>query len=390
MKIQREDLQVVLRRVSPMVKGRTTMPILSCVKLWSLNGGFHATAMDGNVFVEASCGCQGEMEPICVAPNPLLALSGYGPDTLDLSIEKGRLNVKCSSMASLSVQDATQFPPWPTEGIKPLGVNTGDLANAIDSVSWAADASPRSYAQLNKRTVWIDMNTKEHTLLAMAMDGKRLGFVRKSAVVPNARLIFLAEHASLLVEALREAGSSVSTNESWLVAGGANFCCAVTQVDPFEAPLEQLKTMHKEAGYVGSIPRESTLTELSTMQSLATYEEKVYAKGELSDSGFKLDFVGKTNEFHSVVAVDAVSKQPETQRGKDEVDRKPDDRAGAKAKNQKLKAPNPTCFSFDAALLHAVLKHTPGENIPCKIGDRNAFFEADGVLTALALIHDPQ
>lgn len=389
MKIKREDLQGVLRRVAPMVKGRTTMPILSCVKVWSLNGGLHATAMDGNVFVEASCNCQGELEPMCVAPNPLLALSGYGPDTLDLSIEKGRLNVKCASMASLSVQDATQFPPWPTEGIKPLGVNTADLANAIDSVSWAADASPRSYAQLNKRTVWIDMTTKEHTLIAMAMDGRRLGFVSNSAIVPNARLIFLAEHASLLIEALRESGSSLSTNESWLVAGGSNFCCAINQVDPFEAPLEQLKTMHKEAAYVGSIPRQATLTELSTMQSLATYEEKVYAKGELSDNGLKLDFVGKTNEFHSVVTTDAASKQHESQCGKDEVGPEPNVHAGAKAKNQKLKAPNPTCFSFDAALLHDVLKHTPGENIPCKIGDRNAFFEGDGVLTALALVRDP-
>lgn len=379
MKVNRQDLLSVIRRVAPFAKTRTTQPILSMVKIEALNGRLHATASDGQAFVESICECDGNEMPYCVSPGPLLALSAYGPDTLDLSVDKNRLKVKCGAMASLSTLDAKEFPAWP-EDTKALGVNPCDLAEAISSVAWAANPSARSYAETMKRVVWIDMNTKEHFMVAMAYDGRRFAMVNKSAVVPNARLIFYTENADILVEALRVDKSSISTNASWIVAGGECLRVAINQVEPFEMPIKNINKLHNEAQYAGTIPRESTLTELTTMQAMATYEEMVYAKGELSDGGFKLDFVGKTNEFHSVVS--GSPREPNAKSGPTDSNA----RAGAKAKSQNLTAPNPAWFSFDAALLHDVLKHTPGENIACRINDRNAFFEGEGVLTALALV----
>ena len=390
MRIKREDLQYVLRRVAPMVKGRTTNPILGCVKIWALNGGFHAMASDGNVFAEASCNCNGELETVCIAPKPLVALSDYGPDGFYASVKERLLQVECGSNSSLSTINAEEFPPWPTD-TKSLGVNPTDLPDAIEAVAWAADPNPRSYAETVKRVVWVDMNTKEHALVAMALDGRRLGFVNKSAVVPNARLIFYAEHAGILVEALREDNSSISISESWVMAGGVDFKCAIQQLGPFEMPVPRFKEMHKASELAGTIPREATLTELATMQSLATYEEKVYAKGELSDAGFKLDFVGKTNEFHSVVSASSTPHETHSKssEGRDTAMRNPNASAGAEQRSER-QAQSPSTFSFDAALLHDVLKHTPGQNIPCRIGGGNAFFEGEGALTALALVHNPQ
>ncbi len=253
MKVQREHLRSVMKRVAPMVKNRTTLPVLSCVLISGKEGRFSATATDLDSFVEASCDCEGSLEAMCVAPGPLLALSEFGPDTMDLSVSETRLKVVCGATSRLSTLSWGEFPMWPNDGLKDLGVNPHDLADAIESVAWAAD--PKSLVSIKHQSVWVHLVTKHKKLVACAVDGRKLAYFSKAAVVPDCDLMFLAIHASLICEALRGTNAALKVSPNWVNATNDHFRSAVKQVDGKFLPVEAiLKQETKDIGVIQKGP----------------------------------------------------------------------------------------------------------------------------------------
>lgn len=382
MKVNRQDFLRVIQKVAPLIKSRNTIPILSTVRLEGLNGRFHAMASDCDSFMEAICLCEGNLMPCCVSAGPLLALSGYGPDVIGLNLDQNRLEVASGSVARLSVLDSVEYPKPPSENLKELGINTLDLVAVIRAVAWAADHNPRSMAGISQRAVFVQMDTKKHEMMAVALDGKRLGLIRKTLVVPNCKLMFMAEHAETLCDVLSGEGSAIKSSDDWIVATNNTGLCAIKRTIEFKPPIERMKEIMDSATVGGDISKEGTLSALVAMQSVANGDPFVYADGRFLSNGFAIDYRGTTNEFHSVIP--AVPKANPNPRPSD-TDQSPNVAGAEQEVGPSAKIPD---FRFDAALLHNVLKHTPADTIKCTIASGNAFFHAGDVITALALIRN--
>lgn len=376
MKIQRADFLAALQRVAPLCKGRTSQPILSHVLMEAMNGGLRITASDGASFVSAVCVCDGNLNACCVAPGPLLAIAGFGPDTMELTL-KDRLEVKCGSISRLSVLPRDEFPAFPSDNLTEHGIIAGDLVDAIKAVSWASD--PKSTKGISGQSVWVNFDTKKSLITALSMDGHRLGLFRRTAVVPNLTMLFPGEYANLICEALAGEDVSVKTNPSWIVVQGESLRCAINQWQEYKPPIDHINECFSKAKDMADLPLEETMKCLSTLRSVAGGEEFVYAKATLQKDGVAFEYSGKTSDFHSVVALSA------------------DSTAGTQSKSHQDKSkdtaqPNVAgvCLvdaqiQFNAALLHNVLRHTPGKSAKAKLYKTGVIFESGEVTTALAL-----
>lgn len=389
MKIQREELLKVLKRVAPTVKARTTIPELSTVKVWAINGRFHAMATNLDSFCEAVCVCKGDLDYACVAPGPLISMASYGPEQLELTKDGSKLLVKGVSTAKLSTYSADCFPPWPDKGVE-TGVNIDDLKEAIQSVMWAGDPNPAT--TIGGQSVWVSMDTKSGVLQAVAMHNRMMAWFRRKAVVANAQMRFLCEQGPLLCEVMSGEQPKLRISDSFVEIRTIDGSCAVKQTEAFKVPLDIMESAISQATPVGSIPKTQLLTELATIRSVAT--DFAYCKSTFSKDEMSLDYVGKVNEFHSMVPVDSLAKQPKSQCSGGDTSDKSGGSVDSNMPHSLTHLPrsdaaeSPLSICFDAALLHTVIKNTPGENLACKLGERMVVFESGDVTTALALV-DP-
>src|SRR5579863_3335059 len=350
MKINREEFAGVIQRVAGQIKTRSTIPILSCVRIQAINGGFKAQASDLDTFIEASCCCDGELEACCVAPGPLLALSSYGPDTMELSMNETRLKVVSGAMATLSVASAEEFPPWP-DGGKDLVVNASDLADGINAVKWAAD--PRSEQGIMRKSIGVDLVTKANKIAVFACDGKELGCYSKPAIVPNAKFVALSESVGPLCEAMKGTNPTIKLDDNWIVVSSEGFRCAIGLVEGEFPNLKPITDMESE--YMCELPIEATIEALTAMKSFSNVDEHVFAQCSANGKGLEFEFVGKTSGFRAVVDC-VLSNKP--------------------------KAP----VRYDAVRLHDVLKNMPGEMVKFSLNDTQMRFESGDLLAILAQV----
>lgn len=365
MKIQREELLKVLKRVAPILKVRTTMAELSTLKINAINGRFHAVSTDLDSYCEAVCFCEGDLETCCVAPGPLIAVCSYGPDKVELIKDGTRLNIKGGNTARLSALSPENYPTWPKDTTEVI-VNAVDLREAIQSVMWAGDTT-NQFAGIERQSVWVMMDTQKHTLQAVCMEGKRFAWFQRKAVVPNAQMRFMCNQAPVLCDTLTGSDPRVRVSDSFVEVRTLEGCCAVKQTEKFKLPIEMMAELIAQAIPAWSIPKDAFLTELATIRSVAA-DPFPYTKATFTKEGLSLDYVGKVNEFRSVVAVV---------------------RSASAQSRDKGNTDPPLSICFDASLLHSVIKNTPGENLACKVGERMVVFESGDVTTALALV-DPK
>src|SRR5690348_17112596 len=174
MKANRESLLTVLQKVSATTK-RAFNPILSTVRIEAKDGYLTAMGCDFDTYVRSLCECEGELGPCCVAPGPLMALCGFGGESVELTHDGTRLKVDCGPKGAISTMDAQEFPQWPTD-LADIGADAGDLADCIEAVAWAADAKEQRPLC---RAVWIIMDSKAKTMTGFATNRKACAYTRK-------------------------------------------------------------------------------------------------------------------------------------------------------------------------------------------------------------------
>ncbi|MEI6730927.1 MAG: hypothetical protein WCL30_06670, partial [Pseudomonadota bacterium] len=112
MKIQTAQLKSALDNIRPIVGRKTSLPILSCVKLHAENNRLNITASNIDEFIIESVDCEGDIAPTCVSFNHLaMAISGK---EAELESASSTLLVKCGrNETEIATLDAEEFPPNP-------------------------------------------------------------------------------------------------------------------------------------------------------------------------------------------------------------------------------------------------------------------------------------
>jgi DNA polymerase III sliding clamp (beta) subunit (PCNA family) len=139
MKIQTTELKSALDRLSKITGKRSTLPVLSCVRVSAENNTLELVASNLDEYQRESIPCVGELPPCCVST--LKLQWSLGGESVEIEMQAGKMLVTFdNNETNLAVLEAEEFPKWPDDKTENIGVCCTELAESIDKVSWAACA----------------------------------------------------------------------------------------------------------------------------------------------------------------------------------------------------------------------------------------------------------
>lgn len=293
MKAKAKELSAALSRILPVLKTRTTWPILSCAKLEAKEDTLTAYATDMDAFSASSCPCQGDLEPVCVDATLLNYMVHHAVDDVELKLTDRRLVVEGSGTAHLVMHDPAEFPAWPQEKATPLGLNTADLAACIKGVAWATEPNPKITVDIWREVVWV--KTTEKTLECAGTDGKEFAYVKQAGIAAPSEFIFPAKQASLLVDALLVGGGDIKLSENWVSTESASLRVAVKLAQGKYIPVDYL--LKQEARPIGVFQICRLVDTLQTIKALGHGEAWMPCVLDLEAEQVRVSYQGNNNRF---------------------------------------------------------------------------------------------
>jgi hypothetical protein len=221
-KINRKLLLEALSRAGAACATRTTLPVLSCVKMFATENFLTIEANNLNSRIVRHVDCDGGLETVVVKHSVLtVLLSNFEGDAIELSNVNGKLQLKdgnrIRSVASLPVDD---FPVAPTNEGELLAVNLNDLADGLEAVSWCAEKN-------NSAKVWRTCVTVELTdqkLSCFAGAGSYAALFERASICSPKTFLIPADMVRLLSESLRESDEVRLSERSLNVSGKMGSC----------------------------------------------------------------------------------------------------------------------------------------------------------------------
>lgn len=173
--IDREKLDAALRVVSPAVAGRTTKPILACVKMAATDSSVRIDATDLELTISHEVTADTPRPGQCVLDHARLSaiVKAADGDTVTISVEGETAHVATASgRYKLHSMPGDEFPTPPaTDFSHAIELGGNDLKNLLGNVSYAADKR-ESGARWSVTGVLLEWFGNE--LKAVATDTKRL------------------------------------------------------------------------------------------------------------------------------------------------------------------------------------------------------------------------
>jgi DNA polymerase-3 subunit beta len=212
MNVKTEPLKTALESLQRIVKGKSTLPVLNCVKMEVKAGTLELTAsnLDEYQLERIELEGVGHFDPCCVSlVNLLWAIGGES-----VSIERvgDRLVVAFdSNETDLAVLEAEEFPVWPKDKLSAIGVSCVDLASSIRRVAWAS--AKNNSGRWILESVHVSGSSKQ--LKCEATDGKYLAIINLALIGAPFECVIPELSHSHLAAALERTGSAFSVCENY-------------------------------------------------------------------------------------------------------------------------------------------------------------------------------
>lgn len=292
-KIKTLSFQSALAKVSPIMGGRTTLPILSCVLIEAKDGALTLTSNNLDACVQAKAECEGSLAPLCVHLRAIQAAANTPADELEFSMNGPRLRVKGSGECNLSVLDAAEFPAMPKDKWVEIGVNGKDLAELIRGVAWCAVEEP-SRAMVD--AVWI--KTEPKSISTASTDSRQAAYANRASVCAKAEIMFQFKYADMVCDALTE-GASVAIGEKYLRVVSESITIYAKLLEGKFFDMSQL--LNADFNTVGKLETKPLLDALETCHALANGDPSCSVRLDFAPTGLSVGFVGKTNEYKTAL-----------------------------------------------------------------------------------------
>lgn len=287
--ITSSELVSAIERVAKLTTGRTALPCLNTVRISATGGKITFEATDLNAWGKSSCGCSGELAPVCVSPGSLLMLAKNCADPIELSIENHRLKVFGYGVAHLATLDASTFPEFPAAAGRQRAVSAVDLSNCLRAVSWAA--LPDSSNDFILTNVLVEMSAKE--LTCVAVDRVMAAKISKATICSDERFAFPSSQVPLLREGLACDGCSLSLTDNHIICASESFTVAVKLA---EGKFPDYKmSFNADKQEVALVPNESLCGIISTAIQLCTNPLQADIVLEFSPIGIVVELKGDNN-----------------------------------------------------------------------------------------------
>lgn len=299
MKTKAKEFSVALSRVLPVLKTRTTLPILTHVKLFADQGLLSVIATDLDAHALATCEAEGRLEQVCVDGASLKYLVAQAGEDITLEFKAGKLIVKGNGTASLSTLPAAEFPEWPEEGTG-IGIPVADLADCIKAVAWSTDQNQKITIDLWKECVWVRTTSK--SLEACGCNGREFAYVNRPLICVPAQFMFPAKQADLFVDALNTGAETILLSDKYIMSEGPSFQVAVRLAEGKYMPVEFLLTQQNEPlGLLGSVELAPVLEGLHTIRKLDWGADYLPAKIEFEPEQINILFKSERANFEKSI-----------------------------------------------------------------------------------------
>jgi hypothetical protein len=176
--IKTKDLLPAVHSLLTIAGGRTTIPILSHLRIEAKNGKLIIAASDIEQYCEWQIDCEGTLEPCCLYARHFAPLvEAAGPE---VKLERGTnvIAVTGNGEANLPFMEAEEFVRRPEDKLTPVAVECVELADSIDTVAWVTALSDRG--RLICEFAYIVIAPKK--LSVRATNGRILSNVEKDLI----------------------------------------------------------------------------------------------------------------------------------------------------------------------------------------------------------------
>lgn len=296
MKIQTKKLNEALARLLPIAAGKTTLPILSAVRIEADGKNLKLAVTNLDEFAEETVECDGKIPATCV--NLQQFAKSLGGDEVEISLgEDGHLSVSFSGGGvELSTQESDDFPmPPKLERPQRHGIACHCAAEAVSSVVWAAGDDLLRYT-IN--SVRIESGSK--VLSVVATDSRWLATRESATIGSEAAMSIPKAFCQRFAAALERDGALLSSSKNWVKVEHNNGYYFCKQIDGSYPNWRQV--VPKERHLLGPVG-------ITTMKEVAlfcnAYNEKALDRSVrlfFSKDGLRLEFVGANNaKAHRVV-----------------------------------------------------------------------------------------
>lgn len=298
MKVPTKPFLKVLSRVAVSDSKRGTLPILCCCKLESDGKVLTVSATDLESWAVASCECDGEMESVCVNTSTLMAIVSWLVDDVELSVKAGKLRISGNSRAGIPYLSADEFPPLPSKDLKPQGISCADLADGIEAVKWAVDASPNLGRPMVNN---IRVLSTGKSLICTATNGRKLAQLERLIISASAQFMFVPDEAVAICKALREPGAIISLSDNYMMVK-SKFWTFIVRLSEFSYPSTDtvLKRKREPVGKFELAP----LAEALERVNFLTTNKSLSGKTQITPckDGLRLEFSDGQSELDMVIA----------------------------------------------------------------------------------------
>lgn len=300
MNIKTKDLRPALEVCQRFNKGRTTLPVLSCVRIEAKDNVLSISATDIVRYVILRVPCEGDLPACCVPSAMLRAVMAQCGDeaTLTLNDDLTRLAVKGDIRATLPVLPQAEFPAEPKKGTA-IGCNTADVASVIQRGSWAT-APEDNVAQTATQICRIYISAR--AIGCESSNGYQVARCELGGIGAEAEFCVLPRDAEELATILESTGASINLSESFVCAESEKACVWINRpavkfpdLSPvFGSPSTPIARIEKE--HIENICGVLVLTSSLTNPKESPNVRLVVAKGADSEGTIRIESISPTTE----------------------------------------------------------------------------------------------
>jgi len=291
MNIKSADLKSALSRVSSLATGRTTMPVLNCLRLEAKANTLEIAATNLNVYATIKCPCDGDLPAICVPAVPMVGLTDGAAESISLEMDGERLVFKSNGTASLGTIAAATFPETPAEKSENLGLSLCGVADGLDACKWAMDDDTSSEPW--KQGVWV--RGKANQLNFFASNRTMLAHLKQDLISAECDFQVPAHGMAYAIPALRSDDAILALGDKYLSIiwpmGSVFILRHDCKAPDFNVILNQQRDL------VGDVDLNQLRKPFETMKMLANGDLFPMALVSPGMTGIQLDFAGKSNHF---------------------------------------------------------------------------------------------
>lgn len=209
MKLTTELLNVALRPVSDILRGKSTTGAPQYLKMEANKNRLHLSANDGQQSAETEVECEGDLKPMCI---PFASLQNILPlfgENVSMDASEKTLRIRSKGSYTLNTVDTKEFLEIKNDKMNKLGVNCVDLADCIDRVKFA---SRKEDSRANLFGVNVRLSAKK--IVAEAATGLIFSKMEKASIAADAQFLIPYPFVSNVVNNLRNAGAVLSVSEN--------------------------------------------------------------------------------------------------------------------------------------------------------------------------------